>query len=384
MSDELDRPHPADDPLGSRRRSQQADEMLDKYGYVPERVDTVMRALDWHLQYFEYQGTSEHRRRIDRFSEAYFNDKDIGWREGETLGEGMARDEGRFMQWARTTWVQEDICTYLEAAVKNMPPSILHSSDLPYDQGLVIFDRPMTYFDYLTDAEKGVKKHELAVMPLRAIGWSHATTVGRKDRTVGQGIFLWVYTDLDFINGVYAEEFLTTNTTPIHGPKLILVDITAWLFDDELWSDAVGDDAIPQGPLMDPLGENRVIAQHMGLLRRYILALFLFMKQEIVAASEERPPRPAKRRAERPGLSTPDSIVVIHLRRVKQKSKDETEDEAAEREHVEWSHRWIVRAHWRQISDKEGRPRLVPVREHVKGPDDKPLVIKERIVSVDR
>jgi hypothetical protein len=360
-------------------------EIFAAWGYRPERVDSVMRALDWHLEYFEFQGTTAHHDRIDRFSEAYFDDKEIGWRPGESLGEGMAHDEARMMYWAKTTWVQADICTYLEAAVKNMPPSILHSDDLPYDQGLVIFDRPMPYFDYLED--RGGKSSELARMPLRAIAWSRATSVGKRDfltgeKSVSDGIFMWVYTDLAFINEVYRDELVVRQAPPMAGPHLLLVDITAWLFDDELWSDGTEEQTLPQGPFMER-EPDRKLSPHMSLLRRYILALFLFMKQEIVATTHERPPRPARRRAERAGLTSPDSIVVIHLRRMKHASKGSDEDEA-ERQEVEWSHRWIVRAHWRQIHDKNGRPRLVPVREHVKGPDDKPLVVKERIISVDR
>lgn len=361
------------------------DEMFERWGYLPERVDSVMRALDWHLEYFEYQGTAEHHRRIDRFSEAYFEDKISGWRDGEALGEGMARDEARMMNWAKTTWVQNDICTYLEAAVKNMPPAILHETDLPYDQGLVIFDRPMTYFDYPGASTTGLASSEaLQRMPLRAIAWSRATTIGRRDRkTLGEGIFMWVYTDLALINKVYRDELIHRgNYYPMHGPHLILIDISAWLFNDELWSEEPTED-IPRGPFMEPVPDRRLSA-HMGLLRRYILALFLFMQQEIIAATHERPPRPARRRAERAGLTSPDSIVVIHLRRMKHASKGTDEDEA-ERQEIEWTHRWIVRAHWRQIIDKKtGRPRLVPVREHVKGPEDKPLVVKERIISVDR
>ena len=53
-------------------------------------------------------------------------------------------------------------------------------------------------------------------------------------------------------------------------------------------------------------------------------------------------------------------------------------------EGVEWSHRWIVSGHWRRIIDKEGVPRMTWVRQHVKGPEHKPLVIKEKVIALDR
>lgn len=45
-----------------------------------------------------------------------------------------------------------------------------------------------------------------------------------------------------------------------------------------------------------------------------------------------------------------------------------------------WSHRWIVRAHLRELADG----RVVPVREHVKGPEGLPLVLKRKIDAVVR
>jgi hypothetical protein len=39
---------------------------------------------------------------------------------------------------------------------------------------------------------------------------------------------------------------------------------------------------------------------------------------------------------------------------------------------IAWTHRWMVRAHLRTLHDG----RLVPVRSHIKGPADRPLVLK--------
>lgn len=55
---------------------------------------------------------------------------------------------------------------------------------------------------------------------------------------------------------------------------------------------------------------------------------------------------------------------------------------------VNWSHRWLVRGHWREIGyrigkDREGRPILghTWVASYTKGPDNAPIIEKARIVK---
>lgn len=53
---------------------------------------------------------------------------------------------------------------------------------------------------------------------------------------------------------------------------------------------------------------------------------------------------------------------------------------------VDWQHRWQVCGHWRTVKgigkDQQGNPvrGFTWVNEHVKGPDDKPLILKTRVV----
>jgi hypothetical protein len=57
----------------------------------------------------------------------------------------------------------------------------------------------------------------------------------------------------------------------------------------------------------------------------------------------------------------------------------ETEDEFGR----EWSHRWVVRGHWReQWYPSEGVHRLIWIEAFVKGPEDRPLIIKDTVFSV--
>lgn len=49
--------------------------------------------------------------------------------------------------------------------------------------------------------------------------------------------------------------------------------------------------------------------------------------------------------------------------------------------HVEWSHRWMVRGHWRQqpCGPQRSQRRLQWIDPYVKGPDDKPLDVRPTI-----
>jgi hypothetical protein len=51
--------------------------------------------------------------------------------------------------------------------------------------------------------------------------------------------------------------------------------------------------------------------------------------------------------------------------------------------HVEWTHRWIVKGHWRQqaYGPKRQFRRPVYISSHIKGPDDLPL-IEQDVVKV--
>lgn len=50
---------------------------------------------------------------------------------------------------------------------------------------------------------------------------------------------------------------------------------------------------------------------------------------------------------------------------------------------VDWSHRWVVRGHWRmqRFKDENGEWRTRPVFIHpyIKGPGSKPILVRERI-----
>lgn len=111
---------------------------------------------------------------------------------------------------------------------------------------------------------------------------------------------------------------------------------------------------------------------------RYLHALWLLMNQTIVTVEDEDLTGPFKRRAVRKNL--PHRVTVIKLRRKAHPSVSNGES------HVEWQHRWVTRGHWRWQPCGTGRNerRRIWINSYIKGPDDKPLVVSDKVYSLVR
>lgn len=111
--------------------------------------------------------------------------------------------------------------------------------------------------------------------------------------------------------------------------------------------------------------------------QRYAHALWLMLNQTITSIREEHLTGPYKRRAQRENL--PAKVTVVSLRRT------EGAREVGE-SHVEWSHRWLVRGHWRWQAHGPGRAerKRIWVNGFVKGPEGAPLKVSPKVYSLHR
>lgn len=113
-------------------------------------------------------------------------------------------------------------------------------------------------------------------------------------------------------------------------------------------------------------------------VERLAQALWLLLGQEIVSSREEQARPKETHRARKLRLDT--RVTVIELRRLKGVSREQGESM------VEWSHRWVVRGHWRWQACGVGRAerKRIWVAPFVKGPEDKPLVAREHVYRLAR
>jgi len=118
---------------------------------------------------------------------------------------------------------------------------------------------------------------------------------------------------------------------------------------------------------------------------RILHAYWLLMSQTIVEQSKEKGDRAQRRRLERENC--PTEVVVIQFR--KRKYYNERGEETEESKKIDWSHRWLVGGHWRwqpykdPISKGEIKKRIW-INPYVKGPEDRPLVMKDKIYVLAR
>ena len=110
-------------------------------------------------------------------------------------------------------------------------------------------------------------------------------------------------------------------------------------------------------------------------MMKLFVALQLLAQQKIGTPMKLRPNRATRKRAISWDRDNERYITLITLRRKSVKKDDEEPNK------IEWTHRWMVRGHWRrQYFPKSKTHDWVYIYEHVKGPEDKPLLISERRV----
>lgn len=118
--------------------------------------------------------------------------------------------------------------------------------------------------------------------------------------------------------------------------------------------------------------------EHPDPVSRWLVATWRLMQQSLATVREEEPTRQVKRQLQRRNQEAP-RVSVIALRR-------KTHPTPGERE-VEWTHRWIRRGHWRQQPYKENDQwvkRAIWIHPTICGPEDKPLLVRDRVYSLKR
>jgi hypothetical protein len=129
---------------------------------------------------------------------------------------------------------------------------------------------------------------------------------------------------------------------------------------------------------------NSCVAQATVDLCRFIFSTFVMMEQRIAVTTRQEPDRAARKRRRKWNQDALDNLVetvVVHLRR--RESSHHESDEEREKKDVEWTHRWMVDGHWRRIHQGTDNERAIWISPHIKGPEELPLVIKDRVYHFD-
>jgi hypothetical protein len=323
--------------------------------YRPFAMESPVEALDLHLRRWEWMGTIDHLELLRSFLRAYAG----GIEPPDDQVQGLAKVEANLLNEAVTHYVTPELADVIEQMGQAMPPDMLRQTDLgTTPKGFVVFGVPWSYMNYDRGDYKGM-------IPIRAIAWEESQYVRQADDSLKLGVQLFLYADWDWVDAVSGGvRDLATK------PQILLVDLWAWTY-DTWWMDAAPNDQPDQ----------HHATLHVGQMRRNLLALWRFMNEEVVHRRRFRPPRPALRRWGRSGKPMPEDgcIVTVHLRRsTKPTPKVEREGESE----IEWSHRWWVRGHYRY--NPKTAQKDIWIRPYVKGPEHLPIILKNKLISVDR
>jgi hypothetical protein len=230
-------------------------------------------------------------------------------------------------------WIGSDCCELLEVAAPSMPGVTLTAGMVPDLDGFAFFERPVSGQD---------AQHPDHMVSIDAMHWQPAIVAG-----------------LACVSIVMWSDALATTT----GLPLLPMGRSDWPygFDTDHPLDEVDPDA------MASIIEDR----------RLLAALWQLTTQtDLVASTEERPNRPASRRLARRGHQpSPVRLVSLNQRTGRRRAPADVDGGRA------FSHRWIVKPHWRQQAYGPGRSlrRARYIAQHVKGPADKPLRVRDTV-----
>lgn len=255
--------------------------------------------------------------------------------------EDEIKTEQKLLGLSHLWWVSEEMCDLLFAAMRMVPEeTTVKNLSAPSSEGLLYFGKPWIGVDSTTGTPVKVD----------AISW-------------GWG-FLKAADDTLCLSISAYEQDNTGKWPNIEHKGWIPLGRSDWPIEYKLTQ-----------PL--PIPMTKSYSDSILEDRRMISALWTLLNTASIATVQSTPAsRPVRRRAERRLPGVPSHTRVVTLRRVRPRGESEHDGRK-----VNWSHQWIVSAHMRNQPCGPGNKqrRLTFIAPFVKGPSDKPLIVKETV-----
>jgi hypothetical protein len=290
-------------------------------------------------------------------------------------------------------FVSAEMCQLVDAARHSFEPEPLQLSDIMTPRGFLYFEEPLLIPD----------RHGRP-LEIKAVAWSQQYSMEAEDRekldarvaafaerSEAGAVFgpRFVASEMDamvadglidphgLLVAIYSERetYLENagsrlNADPklveaayrnTEGTPLVTVHVAPWPYDTTF-----------EGNETDMAGEPTGAREWWQLLQ----TTFRLMQQRLAHKGYARPQRARRREATRLGFPRDSEIVIVRLRR---EAGDEPPGE--ENGEANYSHRFIVSGHWRnQWYPSEKLHRQIWISPYVKGPEDKPLIVRPRRV----
>lgn len=302
---------------------------------------------------------------------------------------------------ATTYYVSERMTDLVDAAAKVADSEPLFPTDPPTKSGFAVFERPWTMVDLHPDTGEVVPELQI---PIRAVGWyeTPVSVVGEPLADAGMGLQLFFYTDCKSYNTVYLPTLAKYNPAiePIGGDirdDPMVMDVAPWRYGMSWRPTEDLEDA------EDHMGyENHAVVANVGEGRRFMLAFFRLMWQELLVAEPwDGVNRAERKRWARVGRTLPDDggIKLVKLRKMRRPLAPgfDRPDEDEDSRRWKLDHRIMVRPFWRQqhypslgparLEDGSMNPeshRRIYIEAFPKGPEWAPFVFKHNVTAVTR
>jgi hypothetical protein len=285
-------------------------------------------------------------------------------------------------------YVSEEMCEVIEAACDSFSPEPLMETDLITPRGFIYFERPFVIPDRFDEPTTiaGASWQRLfssstpkkaAAVERQIVEWGSDNLVDLENKLLladpdiqAWGISLTLYADMyGYLPGEKEENTHANKIRELYPapslPPMIPLHLTPWYFKMTFDGNEWDENGRPTG------------AEWWW---RIIQTTFRLMQQRISVKHRQLPERTARREAKRIGARPETEIVVVRLRREKGETKEPTGESA------NYSHRFIVGGHWRkQPYTSLGIWRQIWISPYVKGPEDKPLIVRpKRVYQWDR
>lgn len=270
---------------------------------------------------------------------------------------GLYGAEEQKMLTADPVFVSAEMCDVVEAAAEGFKPEPIYSTDFLTHTGFCWYERPFTIADRfdeplglrgwswcrLQTAPKGTDEASLPRLDPLTVDGTVIDMEGDRPEDFTEGLAITLYADCD------VKPRTPLGFAPTH--------VTPWWFGMTFDGNEVDEAGNPTG------------AAWWWRICQVTLRL---MQQRIAVSHTERASRPQRRAAERSGWNDRE-VQVVRLRRERGEAHEPSGQDA------NYSHRFVVGGHWRNQWYPSGQVhRQIWISPYVKGPDDKPLVVKPR------
>lgn len=238
-------------------------------------------------------------------------------------------------------WISDEMTDLISFAAPDFPSHRLQADDFDDLCGIVLFSHPIKSKRVLDDVESSFCVSGMSWTPSEIVDQS----TGKK--ALGLSITTW---------SRIADDHVFSR----RGMSWYPISATYWLLGKT-----------PNELYGDPTESNWALEDCSRLMTMRMLAT----QTGIAETTERRLTRHERKRSERSG-ATISPIKIVNVRGLRS-AGGHGEAEG----NVEWSHRWMVGGHWRNqpFGPERAQRRPVWVAPYVKGPADKPLVVKETI-----